>query len=190
MTTLGWTCHTRAAPSCDMFVWHVQPRVVIFPCRTHYRPSSVKCKQNNVQNITFDLVIGRESNSWLHFRKIFTTCHPRRCDMVEHVTLELRPRVTFNIWRTVVSATWKYDDPRLNMSHEGAAGDRAGIELVTKQLVEYLQHVRTTSWQSIMLKVTWRRFDQSAKQLLVGQTISSTSGRHIFMSHLLLSVIC
>ena len=27
----------------------------------------------------------------------------------------------FNRWRTVVSATWKYDDPRLNMSHEGAA---------------------------------------------------------------------
>ena len=38
MTTLGWTCHTRAAPS-----WHVQPPVIIFPCRTHYRPSSVKC---------------------------------------------------------------------------------------------------------------------------------------------------
>ena len=29
--------------------------------------------------------------------------------------------VTFNRWRTVVSATWKYDYPRLNMSHEGAA---------------------------------------------------------------------
>ena len=29
--------------------------------------------------------------------------------------------LTFNRWRTVVSATWKYDDPRLNMSHEGAA---------------------------------------------------------------------
>ena len=29
--------------------------------------------------------------------------------------------VTVNRWRTVVSATWKYDDPRLNMSHEGAA---------------------------------------------------------------------
>jgi len=29
--------------------------------------------------------------------------------------------VTFNRWRTVVSGTWKYDDPRLNMSHEGAA---------------------------------------------------------------------
>ena len=27
----------------------------------------------------------------------------------------------FNRWRTVVSGTWKYDDPRLNMSHEGAA---------------------------------------------------------------------
>ena len=29
--------------------------------------------------------------------------------------------MTFNRWRTVVSATWKYDDPRLSMSHEGAA---------------------------------------------------------------------
>jgi len=29
--------------------------------------------------------------------------------------------LTINRWRTVVSATWKYDDPRLNMSHEGAA---------------------------------------------------------------------
>ena len=28
---------------------------------------------------------------------------------------------TLNRWRTVVSGTWKYDDPRLNMSHEGAA---------------------------------------------------------------------
>jgi len=28
---------------------------------------------------------------------------------------------TNNIWRTVVRGTWKYDDPRLNMSHEGAA---------------------------------------------------------------------
>ena len=28
---------------------------------------------------------------------------------------------TINRWRTVVSGTWKYDDPRLNMSHEGAA---------------------------------------------------------------------
>ena len=28
---------------------------------------------------------------------------------------------TFNKWRTVVSWTWKYDDPRLKMSHERAA---------------------------------------------------------------------
>ena len=32
----------------------------------------------------------------------------------------------------------------------------------------------TPSWQSIMRKVTWRRFDQSAKQLVVGQTTMST----------------
>ena len=31
----------------------------------------------------------------------------------------------------------------------------------------------TPSWQSIMRKVTWRRFDQSAKQLVVGQTTNS-----------------
>ena len=29
--------------------------------------------------------------------------------------------MTVNRWRTIVSVTWKYDDPRLNMSHEGAA---------------------------------------------------------------------
>ena len=28
--------------------------------------------------------------------------------------------LTINRWRTVVSGTWKYDDPMLNMSHEGA----------------------------------------------------------------------
>ena len=33
-------------------VWHVQPRVVIFPCRTHYRPSSVKCQQPTTQFFT------------------------------------------------------------------------------------------------------------------------------------------
>jgi len=29
--------------------------------------------------------------------------------------------LTFYIWRTVVSGTWKYDDPRLKMSHSGCA---------------------------------------------------------------------
>ena len=30
-------------------------------------------------------MIGWESNSWLHFRRIFTTCHPRPRDMCQHV---------------------------------------------------------------------------------------------------------
>ena len=38
----------------------------------------------------------------------------------------------------------------------------------------------TPSWQSIMRKVTWRRFNLSAKQLVVGQTTISTEGRHNF----------
>jgi len=38
-TTVGWQCHTRAAPSCDIF----NLRFVIFQCPTHYRASSVNC---------------------------------------------------------------------------------------------------------------------------------------------------
>jgi len=38
-TTLGWRCHTRAAPSCAIF----NLGFVIFPCPTHYRASSVNC---------------------------------------------------------------------------------------------------------------------------------------------------
>ena len=33
----------------------------------------------------------------------------------------------------------------------------------------------TPSWQSIMRKVTWRHFDQSAKQLVVGQTTTTNA---------------
>ena len=43
--TLGWKCHTRAAPSCDIF----NLGFVIFPCPTHYRVSSVKCRTLTVR---------------------------------------------------------------------------------------------------------------------------------------------
>ena len=36
---------------------------------------------------------------------------------------------------------------------------------------------QTTSWHSIMLKVTWRRFDQSAKQLVVGRTTTEADNQ-------------
>jgi len=38
-------------------VWHVQPRVVMFPCPTHYRPSSVKCRPV----ITIVIAVGANS---------------------------------------------------------------------------------------------------------------------------------
>jgi len=41
-------------------------------------------------------------------------------------------------------------------------------KLVT--LCRHVKRLATPSWQSIMRKVTWRRFNQSAKQLVVGQT--------------------
>ena len=128
MTTLGWTCHTRAAPSCDMFslgssyfhvalttvrhlltadnskrasrtlsphalVWHVQPRVVIFPCRTHYRPSSVivvwpttSCfaDWSKRRHVTLRIIDCQEVV--LTCYRIFTTCHPLPRDMSTHVT--------------------------------------------------------------------------------------------------------
>ena len=45
-TTLGWKCHTRAAPSCDIF----NLGFVTFPCPTHYRASSVKCRWDSTRN--------------------------------------------------------------------------------------------------------------------------------------------
>ena len=36
------------------------------------------------------------------------------------VTCSYTQLSTLNRWRVVVSGTWKYDDPRLKMSHEGA----------------------------------------------------------------------
>ena len=51
-------------------VWHVQPRIVIFPCRTNYRPSSVKCRLHNGNNIihnSIELARWRHvSVCWLH----------------------------------------------------------------------------------------------------------------------------
>ena len=41
----------------------------------------------------------------------------------------------------------------------------------------------TPSWQSIMRKVTWRRFDQSAKQLVVRQTTRKYDDLRLNMSH-------
>jgi len=43
---------------------------------------------------------------------------------------------------------------------------------------------QTTSWHSIMLKVTWRRFDQSAKQLVVGRTTTTAAAANCSHSRL------
>ena len=73
-----------------------------------------------------------------HSRKRISCQHARNaCQMLRLVAIKYARRSdksslsqnkafilkqeTFNRWRRVVSGTWKYDDPRLNMSHEGAA---------------------------------------------------------------------
>jgi len=51
-----------------------------------------------------------------------------------------------------VSGTWKYDEPEVENVTRGRTDDREAVNI----------------W--LMLNVTWRRFDQSAKQLIVGHT--------------------
>ena len=96
-------------------------------CSTHSKlcdPSRTVCILQDQQQVR---VIWREATS--PHARIVPTFAARNCFvwMCQH---QAKPRstktacgkcVTFNRWRAVVSATWKYDDPRLNMSHEGAA---------------------------------------------------------------------
>ena len=67
--------------------------------------------------------------------------------------LTLRHYFTFNRWRTVVSATWKYDDPRLNMSHEGAAR----VWHVARTTVCHM-FCRLTNYKNLELYVSWNHF--------------------------------
>ena len=72
------------------------------PPRLIYRHlANVWERQPVVWSITWQLVLMTTKDSWQHVDK--------------HLHY-----ITFNSWRTVVSGTWKYDDPRLKMSHEGA----------------------------------------------------------------------
>ena len=54
----------------------------------------------------------------------------------QEITDIFKHDTTFNIWRTVMSGTWKYDDPRLKMSHEGAGNDCLSYVLSYDQLQE------------------------------------------------------
>jgi len=56
--------HSRSLDMESAVVWHFQPRVVIVPCPTHYRASSVKCLiaafaelQTEVTDFTSDLSV-------------------------------------------------------------------------------------------------------------------------------------
>ena len=68
-------------------------------------------------------------------------------------------RLSVNRWRTVVSATWKYDDPRLNMSHEGAARvrhvqPRVVIFHVARTTVCHIMFCRLTNYKNHELYVS------------------------------------
>jgi len=111
MTTLGWTC---------ALVWHVQPRVVIFPCRTHYRPSSVKCRgvsnDNNhfISHVASQKITGTE----LHYKH--TQADDWRAAMVHKTDQQflliyygphhyaqhsIRPIVTVLVWSVFLLVT-------------------------------------------------------------------------------------
>ena len=99
--------------------------------------NKTKCKQKQLQNITFNLVIGRGSNSWP-----LVSCHFSRDGVL----------LTFNRWRTVVSATWKYDDPRLNMFNRGSSYFHVARTTVCHMFC------RLTDYKNLELYVSWSHF--------------------------------
>ena len=64
------------------YVWHFQPRLVIFPCRTHYRASFCKLSSDQLRAA---LLIGRNAVAWTSalsnvgrlWRHNFPTCQCR-----------------------------------------------------------------------------------------------------------------
>ena len=115
---------------------------------------------------------------------------------------------TFNRWCTIMSGTWKYDDPRLKMSHEGVpcptnycvsyvlSYDKKTTQNVKKQRRIYLTFAFcfTVTQGDIIVSprvtVKWwtyddaqrhvTHFDQLAKQLIVGHTTMSFSVCFVF----------
>jgi len=112
MTTLGWKCHTRAAPSCDIF----NPRAVIFPCPTHYLALSVKCMCRvqvwrpslrccNVVWSTCHLPVrGRTHQVW-HWSRIYSALYKYNCcPMLAAAVSSVCLRVQIGIKRNIVSS--------------------------------------------------------------------------------------
>jgi len=70
-------------------------------------------------------------------------------------------QTTINRWRTVASGTWKYDDPRLNMSHEGAFFN---CRLTSYELIRWLvetpsrdfEHYRMTDDSPSRSRDNWK----------------------------------
>jgi len=66
--------------------------------------------------------------------------------------------LTVNRWRTVVSATWKYDDPRLNMSHEGDMFNRGSSYFHVARTTVCHMFCRLTNYKNLELYVSWNCF--------------------------------
>ena len=158
-------------------VWHVQPRVVIFPFRTNYRVSYVLSSDQQQQECEMpqhEIVCHLKMNTVVRCALITVLIFIFLNFYCKIVLINMFKVHLIKILTVMCKKTKKQKQHRIN---------------VNKNNVEYLQHNDTSlarvimskcqevsschckpSWQSIMRKVTWRRFDQSAKQLVVGQT--------------------
>ena len=104
------------------------------------RPKAVVCVCMSLGNVRTSLLYWLNSDWWFYGKRNLLTVALLKSNInatthasssiylgwmdvtnLQQVVLYFCYSVTVNRWRTVVSATWKYDDPRLNMSHEGAA---------------------------------------------------------------------
>ena len=80
----------------------------------------------------------------------------RDLSIIEWRTIHGHDLVTINRWRTVVSGTWKYDDPSLNMSHEGAARGSSYFHVPRTTVCHMF--CRLTNYKNGELYVSWNHF--------------------------------
>ena len=160
-------------------VWHFQPRVVIFPCHTN-------------DGVSYVLLYGQLQEFWimsgLQWRNVneyhlpSKNAHsPNYCSWLAvcvnysakfYCKIALINRFELYLTKTY-NKTPKKNKKKLNVNKNNVAYILR-VNLVNITWRHTVWHYNVTPGDreavNIMLNVTWRRFDQSAKQLIVGHS--------------------
>ena len=145
MTTRGWTCHTRAQPECDIFnqgtsYFHV--------------PRSTVCHM-------FCLMTNKISYKMVAYLRVLPTRW--------RLFWEIYPQdgsvgILPTRWRRQTKRKQKQRRIYLSFAFSERRVTSPGLDIIMSTRVTVKRWTLTYD----MLNVTWRRFDQSAKQIIVG----------------------